>query len=142
VNRPREILAAVTSPGLRFAVVGGIGFLVDTLAMIALLELIGLDLAPARVLAFLLAASSNWVLNRIYTFSDRALIGRKSIEWLRFVVSAVVSAIPNLGVFFVLMTLLPANLPWIVFAMCCGILAGYFSNYQLARLWVYRTHPQ
>lgn len=138
MSRTEKLLAA-SPPHIRFAFVGGIGFLVDTTAITVLFQIMHLDLALARVLAFLLAVSSNWILNRLYTFSDRALDGRKSVEWLRFLVSALLSAIPNLGVFFLLMMQLPKTLPWVIFATCCGILAGYFSNYQLARLWVYKA---
>ena len=53
--------------------------------------------------------------------------------------SAVVSAVPNLGVFFLLMLLLPNSLGYVMLAMCCGILVGYYSNYQLARGWVFRS---
>ena len=37
------------------------------------------------------------------------------------------------------MQLLPETLPAIMFAMCCGILAGYACNYQLAKLCVYKS---
>ena len=129
-------------PSLKFAMVGGFGFLVDTSVMILLFEGLGAELVLARCTAFICAASSNWVLNRVFTFRDRDLSGRKSLEWARFIVSAMLSAIPNLGIFFLLMQVLPESLGYIIFAMCCGILAGYFTNYQLARLWVYRSRPR
>jgi len=52
-------------------------------------------------------------------------------------ISAVVAAIPNLGIFFLLMLVLPETLGYVLLAMCCGILAGYYCNYQLSRLWVF-----
>jgi putative flippase GtrA len=126
-------------PSLKFAMVGGFGFLVDTSVMIVLFEGLEVRLAIARCTAFICAASSNWILNRVFTFRERDLAGRKSLEWIRFIVSALLSAIPNLGIFFLLMQVFPESLVYIIFAMCCGILAGYFTNYQLARLWVYRS---
>lgn len=126
-------------PSLKFAMVGGIGFLVDSSVMILLFEGFEVELAFARCTAFICAASSNWFLNRIFTFRGRDLAGRRSLEWIRFIVSALLSAIPNLGIFFLLMRVFPETLPYIIFAMCCGIMAGYFTNYQLARLWVYKS---
>jgi putative flippase GtrA len=67
------------------------------------------------------------------------LEGKKSTEWLRFVLSATLSAIPNLSIFFLLMVILPETPAAIAFAMISGILAGYYCNYRLARLWVYRS---
>lgn len=130
---------AVPRP-LRFALVGGVGFLVDSSILIILFDGFETDLAPARAVAFFCAATSNWILNRVFTFGDTGLSGQRSLEWIRFVSSALLSAIPNLGAFFCLVKILPETLDWILFSMCCGILAGYFCNYQLARLWVFRSH--
>ena len=126
-------------PAFKFALVGGCGFLVDATLLILLFEALKLDLVTSRSIAFAFAATSNWILNRIFTFADRGRGGRKTAEWLRFIVSAVISAVPNLGLFFLLMQLLPETLPAIFFAMCCGILVGYLCNYQLAKSWVYKS---
>ena len=107
--------------------------------LILLYDVAGLELHPARAIAFFLAASSNWYWNRQLTFTQQALSDQKSAEWLRFLVSAVISAIPNLGVFYLLMQVLPESWVGIGFAMSCGILLGLFSNYQLARHWVFRA---
>jgi len=120
--------------------VGGVGFLVDSSILIILFNGLQLDLSVARLAAFFCAATSNWILNRIFTFGDAVLNQKRTLEWIRFIGSALLSAIPNLGTFFCLVAILPETLPWIIFAMCCGILAGYFCNYQLARLWVFRSH--
>jgi putative flippase GtrA len=126
-------------PALRFALVGASGFVVDTTVLILLFEVAAVELLLARSIAFVAAASSNWILNRHFTFADSCRAGRKSTQWLRFLGSAILSAIPNLGIFYLLMRFLPEELPAILFAMCCGILAGYICNYQLARLWVFKS---
>jgi len=129
-------------PALKFALVGGTGFVVDATVLMIAYQLLQIDLLIARTLAFFVAASSNWLLNRLFTFSERDLSGNKSAEWMRFVSSAVVSAIPNVGIFYLLMLFLPETLPWIFIAMACGILVGYFCNYQLAKHWVYKSAKQ
>jgi putative flippase GtrA len=126
-------------PALKFALVGGTGFIVDASMLMLLYEVLQLDLMVARALAFFTAASSNWILNRLFTFADLKLSSNKSAEWMRFIGSALVSAMPNLGVFYLLMLLLPETLPWILVAMCCGILVGYWCNYQLAKHWVFKS---
>ena len=124
-------------PALKFALVGAVGFAVDAGLLILLFDLLRLDLATARIAAFVSAASANWFLNRIYTFADRDRRGRKSLQWMRFVTSAVLSAIPNLGIFFLLMRVFPETTGHALLAMCCGILAGYYCNYRLAHGWVF-----
>lgn len=124
-------------PAFKFALVGGVGFVVDSMLMILLFEILKLDLAVARIVAFVCAATANWFLNRLYTFADRDRQGRKTLQWMRFLISAVVAAIPNLGIFFLLMLALPETLGYVLLAMCCGILAGYYCNYQLSRQWVF-----
>ncbi|MBC8210061.1 MAG: GtrA family protein [Gammaproteobacteria bacterium] len=132
-------LLSSAHPMLRFSLVGGIGFIVDLTTLVLLHNYAALELQQARAFAFILAASSNWFLNRHLTFLPQHLSDRKSAEWLRFLVSAMLSAIPNLGLFYLLMQLLSNSWFSIIFAMSCGILLGLFSNYQLARHWVFRT---
>lgn len=129
-------------PGVRFAIVGGTGFAVDTTVIFVLLEGLHVELAVARMLAFFCAASSNWFLNRHFTFAERMRVDGKSAQWMRFVASAMLSAVPNLGLFFLLMHFLPETPLSILSAMCCGILAGYFCNYLLARAWVFRLEAR
>lgn len=127
---------------LKFAQVGAIGFLVDSLALLFLYQFLEIDLLLARCMAFFCAASSNWFLNRIFTFSGTSSTSPKSHEWGKFLFSAMLSAIPNLGIFYGLTRLLPESLGYIYLAMCCGILAGYYCNYQLARRWVFKSNLQ
>ena len=124
-------------PALKFALVGAVGFAVDAGLLILLFDIARLDLESSRIAAFVCAASTNWFFNRVYTFADRDRRGRKSLQWMRFVTSAVISAIPNLGVFFLLMRAFPETTVYALLAMCCGILAGYTCNYQLSRRWVF-----
>jgi putative flippase GtrA len=124
-------------PALKFALVGSVGFAVDSALLILLFEFLQLGLEVSRVAAFVCAATVNWFLNRVFTFAERDRRGRKSLQWMRFVASAIVSAIPNLGIFFLLMLILPESLGFVLIAMCCGILAGYYCNYRLAHGWVF-----
>ena len=51
---------------LRFGTVGGIGFLVDTATVYGLRHILGLY--GAGLVAYVIAATGNWALNRIWTF--------------------------------------------------------------------------
>jgi putative flippase GtrA len=141
MNAPLKFLAG-RHAALKFAIVGGIGFCLDAALLVLLFDHLHLELAWARSIAFLCAATLNWFLNRHFTFRERLRHDARHLEWARFVTSALLSAVPNLGLFFLLMLFLPETLGYVMFAMCCGILAGYYCNYQLARGWVFRLQSR
>lgn len=55
---------------MRFAVVGTIGALVDFLSFNLLFGLLALPAIASSIISFVLALSSNFVLNRLWTFPD------------------------------------------------------------------------
>ena len=65
VNLPDGRLQRVT-----YSVNGASGFVVDTTVLILLFEVAAVELLLARSIAFIVAASSNWILNRVFTFAD------------------------------------------------------------------------
>jgi putative flippase GtrA len=114
----------------RFAVVGGIGTVINTLALFLLSRWVGLPLAAASALAVELATVSNFLLNDSWTFSARTPSFRR---FARFNTAALMGLALNvfivwfltrLGVFF-----LAANL--------VGIAAGFTLNYAFSVSWVW-----
>ena len=65
ISNPRE-----RSRFIRFAIVGTIGALVDFLAFNFLSADVGLVAIQASVFSFIIALSSNFILNRYWTFPD------------------------------------------------------------------------
>jgi len=128
-----------THKSVRFAFVGGIGFIIDLTTLLALTDIFNMELLQARFLSFVAAATCNWFLNRSITFPVAKLNINKSAEWLRFLTSSAISAIPNIGIFYLLILILPATFIYIIIAMCSGILIGYYSNYKLSVNWVFKT---
>lgn len=119
--------------------VGCFGFIVDLSSLFLFFDLLDIDLIPARILAFLLAAATTWYCNRHFTFSEFNLVGNRLKEWSRFLCSAIISAVPNIGTFYILILILPTTHEWIVVAMIAGIFFGYYSNYKLATGWVFKA---
>ena len=68
---------------LRFAVVGALGFLVDSGVLYLVVYRFGLSLYTGRVLSYLAAASFTWWLNRVFTFGETTRRPRAA-QWLRF----------------------------------------------------------
>lgn len=128
----------------RFALVGGAGFLIDSVTMLLLYG--PLPPSLARAVAIWTAASSNWYCNRRWTFSGRC-DAQKARQYRQFLVSSAISFVPNWGISLQIL-LLPrpavfelldkfANPLWILFAMAPGVLAGMLINYWLSDRWVF-----
>ena len=120
---------------LRFGVVGVFGFLVDTATVYATRGVLGLY--GAGVLAFLVAASANWALNRAWTF--RGLGGGAAHrQWAMFLAANSVGFVLNRGAYFFLVTVsvLCATNP--VIAVGAGSVTGMFANFTLSRRLVFR----
>lgn len=122
---------------LTFAMVGGVGFIVDTLIFMVLFQWAGVELMIARGLVFCVAATTTWLGNRCLTFSQSTK-DRAFNQWQKFMLSASISALPNFAVFKVTTLLLGTQGTTVYIALVMGILAGMVSNYLLSMHWVFQ----
>ncbi|BDY04507.1 GtrA family protein [Ferrimonas sp. YFM] len=120
---------------IKFALVGSMGFGVD-MTVFTSLHLAGLAPMEARGLAFLAAASTTWAGNRCFTFSDRSQ-GRAGGQWFRALTAALMSALPNFALFWLILRLVGEDWPGPQLALVAGIAAGTVSNYLLSSRWVF-----
>ncbi|HDM8059057.1 GtrA family protein [Vibrio harveyi] len=126
---------------LTFAMVGGVGFIVDTLIFMVLFQWAGVELMMARGLAFCVAATTTWSGNRCLTFSQSTK-DRAFNQWQKFMLSASISALPNFAVFKVTTLLLGTQGTTVYIALVMGILAGMVSNYLLSMHWVFQQSSE
>ncbi|MET2970782.1 GtrA family protein [Vibrio harveyi] len=126
---------------LTFAMVGGVGFIVDTLIFMVLFQWAGVELIMARGLAFCVAATTTWLGNRCLTFSQSTK-DRAFNQWQKFMLSASISALPNFAVFKVTTLLLGTQGTTVYIALVMGILAGMVSNYLLSMHWVFQQSSE
>lgn len=126
---------AVVGQILRFAVVGTFGFLVDTAVVYASRAALGLY--GAGLLAFAVAATVNWALNRSWTFRGQGG-GPAGLQFVRYVTVNLIGFALNRGTYAVVVTFsaLAANQP--VLATAAGALAGMGVNFSLSRRLVFR----
>lgn len=73
---------------IRFALVGGTGFVVNTLALALAVGLVGIHYLPAAVLATVISTGSNFALTERWVFADRTgdfsfgSVGRRFMTFL------------------------------------------------------------
>lgn len=120
---------------LKFGVVGVIGFLIDTAVVYGLRASLGLYGAGA--VSYVVAATGNWVLNRIWTFRGQ---GRHKAhhQWALFLVTNLVGFALNRGTYALLVTFSALCYAQPVYAVAAGAIAGMFVNFSMARTVVFR----
>ncbi len=133
--RLRALLApALVAQFLRFGVVGGIGFVIDTGTVYALRARLGLY--GAGMVSYLVAASANWALNRAWTFRGLGS-GPAHRQWARFLAANLVGFVLNRGAYAAMVTFVPLAARQPVFATAAGAVAGMFVNFALSRRLVF-----
>jgi putative flippase GtrA len=120
---------------LRFGTVGGIGFLVDTATVYGLRHILGLY--GAGLIAYVIAATGNWALNRIWTFRGHGS-GPAHRQWAMFMLTNLAGFVLNRGAYILLVTFVAAATRQPVIATAAGAVAGMFANFSLSRRLVFR----
>jgi putative flippase GtrA len=121
----------------QFGVVGTIGFLVDNAVVYTAHFGFGLGLIQAGLISFFIAATINWILNRIWTFRG-ASTGRLHHEWLRYLGTNAVGFVLNRGAYIALIATSPLCVAHPVLALAAGSIAGLGVNFVMARRVVFR----
>ncbi len=130
---PARVLMAVQF--LRFGVVGLFGLVIDTAVVYGLRGTLGLY--GAGVVSYLLAATGNWLLNRVWTFRGQGA-GPAHRQWLMFMATNMVGFILNRGTYALLVTYVATAAAQPVIATSAGAVAGMFVNFALSRRLVFR----
>ena len=124
----------VSASFIRFAVVGVMGLCWDTATVYTLRHVVGLYVAGT--VSFIVAATANWIVNRIWTFRGHTYVA-PHIQWAKFLVANAIGFIFNRGTFFVLISIstLCHNQP--ILPIAAGSIAGLFFNYLLSKRFVF-----
>jgi len=120
---------------LRFGVVGGIGWVADTATVYALRPFIGV--VAAGLLAYPVAASVTWAINRAWTFRGQGE-GSAFAQWLRFLAGNSLGFALNRGTYVVLVSTVGVIADNPVIATAAGAIAGMFMNFHISRKMVFR----
>lgn len=120
---------------LMFGTVGTIGWIVDTATVYGLRASLGLY--GAGMVSYVVAASTTWICNRLWTFRGQGS-GPAHHQWARFLAVNVFGFILNRGTYALLVTFVVLCARQPVFATAAGALAGMFVNFGLSRAIVFR----
>jgi len=126
---------AILRQFVRFGTVGAAGFAVDTGTVYALKGWAGLYIAGA--VAYVVAATFNWGLNRIWTFRGQGS-GPVHRQWALFLAANALGFVLNRGTYFALITVSSFCYTYPVVAIAAGVAVGMLLNFHLSRTVVFR----
>ncbi len=118
-----------------FGTVGLFGMILDTATVYGLRGMMGLY--AAGLVAYVVAVTGNWVLNRIWTFRGQGS-GPAHRQWVLYVAVNSVGFVLNRGTYAILVTWLPVAAREPVIAIAAGSIMGIASNFYLSRRMVFR----
>ncbi len=121
---------------LRFGIVGAVGFMWDWLTVHTMRHVIGLT--GALILAYFVAASMNWLMNRLWTFRGTGSAGSMLRQWGTFLAANSLGFLLNRGTALILVNTIAICNTHTVLALIAGTLAGMFSNFTMSRRLVFR----
>jgi dolichol-phosphate mannosyltransferase len=123
---------------IRFALVGGTGAIIKLGTMYLFADVFHLNIYAAYLLSSILAITSNFVLNTLWTFRDRKFYDRLGtvLGWFRYLLVSCIAIGINEGILFVLTGLMGI---WYMFSAGIGIFTAFGVNYFLSRRWVWGT---
>ena len=137
----------------RFAAVGAIGFTVDLVGLTLLVRFagwspvtlaagsLGLVLTTAmqaRFVSFPIAVASTWALNRNWTFSGTRSTGLLA-ELASYVAVQGAGGVANVGVYCLVLYLLPGLQAWPVIPLAVGSGIGLCLTFVGSKYWAFRT---
>lgn len=128
-----------TPPIIRFGLVGALGFLVDATTLTLLLN--AFPTGVARFMAFAVAVTFTYALNRRFTFNARGQPGVLT-SYVKFIAANSGGGLLNLAVS---TTLLKLSLPIVshpFLAVAAGSVSGLLVNYLLSSRFVFARTEQ
>jgi putative flippase GtrA len=119
----------------RFLLVGAVGFVVDAVVLLLLVDGMGMSRLWARIPSLLVAITVTWWLHRHFTFSWARDVAPSRREWLRFVFANAVGNGLNLVIYWVLIALFDWR---ILPALAAASVAAAGINYAMSARWVFK----
>jgi putative flippase GtrA len=123
---------------LKFAFVGGVGFVVDAGTFFLMTHYLGLGLVIARVISSLVfGMTSTWLLNRYLTFRDRRG-GSMLAQYLRFATANIIGNLLNIGTHALLVENVAIFHRFPLLGIVAGTFVGLIFNFTGSKYFVFR----
>ncbi|MGE4351603.1 MAG: GtrA family protein [Bdellovibrionales bacterium] len=133
----RMIQSPLIRQFLKFGIVGGLGFVVDTALTYFGIYALSMERIPAGFFAFPFAVTFTWIGNRLYTFADKPREPMAK-QWGKFAAVCGVGIVFNRGTYSLLVSTVPLVYAHPVLGLLAGSCAGLFFNFFASRKIVFK----
>jgi putative flippase GtrA len=125
---------------VRFAVAGSIGFCVDLVVLLTLVDVFNVAPLPAKAGAFAVALPTTWLINRAWTFRRSTGARKLSLrEFMAYLAIQLTGASFNFATFAGCLMALPfSGDPALIVASAAGVVAGMSINFAGNKWIVFR----
>jgi putative flippase GtrA len=122
----------------RFSIIGTLGFVVDASLLLFLTQISQFGPFLGRTFSFLCAATTTWILNRTYTFSNAAATNT-SIEWAYYVLANGIGGAINFTVYTVCILNFPNTIDYLILGVAAGSISGLTFNFSASKFLVFHS---
>ncbi len=122
---------------IEFGLIGASGVPVNLLFVYLTYDVLSLPYSTALVVGFIFAVTSNYILNKLITFS-RSKPANTAVQYLQFVVTCLLGLAINMAVSLSLYNNIRFFHRYYIVTSLIGILAGMIFNFTGSRLFVFR----
>jgi dolichol-phosphate mannosyltransferase len=126
---------------VQFGLVGSTGVVIDLAIYLAVQTIFSIDHKTARAYSFVGAASWNWALNRVITFTHRQKMAKR-IQLPAFLMTSSIGFAVNWGSYVTMTGYVPFFDENRILALLIGVLLGMGLNFMAARLFVFRPYEK
>ncbi|MDI2112319.1 GtrA family protein [Commensalibacter nepenthis] len=121
---------------IQFGLVGLSGLALDTCTVYLLRHIIGLT--TATLVAYFIAATSNWLINRLWTFHGLGKNKHFVNQWFTFLITNILGFCLNRGTVLILFHFSQTCVAHPIIALIIGAATGMFANFNISRKLVYK----
>jgi len=118
---------------LRFGIVGATGTVIHLAVLYGLTDLIGLWYIASAVIAVVVAATNNYILNHIWTFKERKIESHRA-GWLKYLLLVGLCDGIYIGLLAFFTELFGL---WYILSAILSLLIVFPVRYNIARLWIW-----
>jgi len=123
---------------IRYAIVGAIGTVVNLSILYILTEFFHIHYIFSEIVAFVLAALNNYILDKIWTFKEN--IQTELIKkWFQFILINLIALAVNLTILFILVEFFYI---WYIFAEVLAICGAFLINFFGNRTWTFNNNTK
>ena len=131
----KSVSRVVPAKFVIFAFVGSLGVAVHLAVLVLLFKQLGFSFEISQAAATLVAMTSNFALNNVFTYYDRRLSGWAWLRgWFSFALASSIGAIANVGIASYLFAV--QQTPWLLSAVA-GVLVGVVWNYSVTSIFTW-----